>query len=183
MMKRNLYLVLWPILLTPAPALAQEQEIAGTDDDVIVVTATRSERSLEQVPASISVQNVDELRTRGFSYGTDEFRGVPGVSFRRGEGDADLFPFVSVRGSTGTDGYLALLDGVPFVGVFDEPLLAAIPYDALERIEVVKGRYRPFMVVGRSMAGSTISRAIPTKTRSRVRYRSAVTTIIAEPSA
>lgn len=127
------------MLAAPTSAFAQEAGQRDGEASDIVVTATRTEQKLEDVPASIAVQNVDELRRNGFTFGTDEFRGVTGISFRRGEGDGDEFPFVSVRGSTGTDGFLALLDGVPFVGLFEEPLLAEVPYDALERVEIVKG--------------------------------------------
>jgi outer membrane receptor protein involved in Fe transport len=59
------------------------------------------------------------------------------VSFRRGEGDT--FPFVSFRGSSVTDSYLALIDGIPFVGVFEEVPLDQIPYSVVQRVEVVKG--------------------------------------------
>jgi len=84
-----------------------------------VVTATRVERALLEVPASITVQNTEELRLKGFNYGTDEFRGVPGVFFRRGEGDGEEFPFIAIRGVTGNHGndtFLAMVDGIPFVG-------------------------------------------------------------------
>ncbi|MEM9618895.1 MAG: TonB-dependent receptor [Pseudomonadota bacterium] len=107
--------------------------------DIIVVTATRTERPLLEVPASIAVQDVGELRRNGFTFGTDEFRGVTGVFFRRGEGDADEFPFVSFRGSTGTEGSLSLVDGIPIIGLFEEVQLNEIPYDATEQIEIVKG--------------------------------------------
>lgn len=130
-------LIVAGLLALPGGAWAQEAEPAPVEE--IVVTATRTERDLIDVPAAITVQNVEQLRRDGFTYGTDEFRGVPGVSFRRGEGDGDYFPFVSIRGSTGTDGFLALIDGVPFVGIFEEPLLADVPYNALERVEVVRG--------------------------------------------
>lgn len=123
----------------PASAFGQEAPVSASSDELITVTATRTARALEQVPAAIVIQNVEQLRVQGFTYGTDEFRGVTGVSFRRGEGDGDVFPFVSIRGSTGTDGFLALVDGVPFVGIFEEPLFSEVPYDALDRVEIVKG--------------------------------------------
>lgn len=104
-----------------------------------MVTATRTEQLLLDVPAAIAVQSMDELRLNGFTFGTDEFRGVPGVFFRRGEGDGDAFPFVSIRGSVGTDGFLALIDGIPFQGMFEEPLLSDVPYGALDRVEIVRG--------------------------------------------
>ena len=43
--------------------------------DEIVVTATRREKPLLEVAASVTVQNVDDLQAKGFAYGTDEFRG------------------------------------------------------------------------------------------------------------
>jgi len=130
-------LIVAGLLALPGEVWAQEAEPTSVEE--IVVTATRTERDLIDVPAAITVQNIEQLRRDGFTYGTDEFRGVPGVSFRRGEGDGDFFPFVSIRGSTGTEGFLTLIDGVPFVGIFEEPLLADVPYDALERVEIVKG--------------------------------------------
>ncbi|MFQ3200392.1 MAG: hypothetical protein ACI9SK_001111 [Zhongshania sp.] len=48
------------------------------------------------------------------------------MSFRRGEGDT--FPFATFRGSSGTDGYLALIDGILFVCVFEEAPLDQISY-------------------------------------------------------
>ncbi len=80
----------------PAPA----QTVASSTDDrdaEIVVTATRSAERLVDVPADVTVKTLDTLRRDGFTFGTDEFRGVPGVSFRRGEGDGDEFPYVSIR--------------------------------------------------------------------------------------
>jgi outer membrane receptor protein involved in Fe transport len=89
-------------VVTGAPSPASAQEVADPDArDEIVVTATRGERRLVDVPADVTVKDIDTLRRDGFTFGTDEFRGVPGVSFRRGEGDGDEFPYVSIRGSTG----------------------------------------------------------------------------------
>ena len=129
------------LVLCAATALADDvpADTAGERVETVVVTATRREQRREDVPASIAVQEIDALKQNGFTHGTDEFRGVPGVFFRRGEGDGDEFPFVSIRGSTGTEGYLAMIDGVPFMGVDEEPLLSQVPYDALQQVEIVKG--------------------------------------------
>ncbi len=126
-------------------------EAAGADSladkearelEEMVVTATRVETPLLEVPASITVQKTEALQLKGFSYGTDEFRGVPGVFFRRGEGDGDEFPFVSIRGVTGNHGndtFLALVDGIPFVGPDEEVLLYEVPYPVVDSIEIVRG--------------------------------------------
>ena len=127
-------------ILSVNVSFAQSDSASPSEQlDEIVVTATRTEKSLIEVPASIAVQDVFELRQNGFQFGTDEFRGVTGVFFRRGEGDADEFPFVSFRGSTGTEGSISLVDGIPFIGLFEEVQLNEIPYDAIEQIEIVKG--------------------------------------------
>ena len=110
--------------------------------DEIVVTATRRGKPLLEVAASVTVQDVGDLRAKGFNYGTDEFRGVPGVFFRRGEGDGEEFPFVSIRGVTGNHGndtFLALVDGIPFVGPDEEVLLYEVPYPVVDTIEIVRG--------------------------------------------
>ncbi|WIY69028.1 TonB-dependent receptor [Aquidulcibacter paucihalophilus] len=136
------FLLATSLLTLPGAALAQSAVLEPTQLDEVVVTATRSEQSILDVPAAISSQNLDELRQQGFTYGTDEFRGVPGVYFRRGEGDGDEFPFVSIRGVTGNHGndtFLALIDGIPFVGPDEEVMLYQVPYGAVERVEVVRG--------------------------------------------
>ena len=107
-------------------------------EGVIVVTASRVETPLQDVAADVTVRDFETLRRDGFTSGTDEFRGIPGVSFRRGEGDGDVFPFVSIRGSTGTEGYLTLIDGMPF-DLNEEGALQIVPYPAVSRVEIVKG--------------------------------------------
>ena len=131
------------LLILSSPSALSES--AGGSEQVVeelVVTATRTERELMEVPASVTVQNTEELRQKGFVYGTDEFRGVPGVFVRRGEGDGEEFPFISFRGVTGNHGndtFLALVDGVPFVGPDEEVLLYEVPYGVVDNIEIVRG--------------------------------------------
>ena len=76
------------IVVEPLYAQSSAAEPAAALDE-IVVTATRRERPLLEVAASVTVQSVANLRAKGFVNGTDEFRGVPGVFFRRGEGDGE----------------------------------------------------------------------------------------------
>lgn len=125
--------------VAPMTSSSSNSAPRAQDLDTIVVTATRSEQALEQVPAAIVVRDMERLRDDGFTFGSDEYRGVTGVFFRRGEGDGDEFPFVSFRGSSGTDGSLSLIDGIPIVGLYEETQLNEIPYDAVRAIEIVKG--------------------------------------------
>ena len=110
--------------------------------DEIVVTATRRGKPLLEVPASVTVQKTADLRAKGFLHGTDELRGVPGIFFRSGEGDGEEFPFISIRGVTGNHGndtFLALIDGIPFVGPDEEVLLYEVPYSVVDSREIVRG--------------------------------------------
>lgn len=151
------------------PAQAQETENSN-NQDVIVVTATRTEKPLLETPAAITVQNLDDLRELGFTYGTDEFRGVPGVFFRRGEGDGDEFPFVTIRGVTGNHGndtFLALIDGIPFVGPDEEVLLTEIPYGSVENVEIVRGPVSA--LYGRGAIAGAVNYLTRTPTRNGAR--------------
>ena len=146
-MKKNicfLYLTLGFGMLQTSTALANDNNDESEISEIerIVVTATRTEQMLLEVPAAVTVKEMNELLQKGFTYGTDEFRGVPGVFFRRGEGDGDEFPFISIRGATGNHGndtFLALVDGIPFVGPDEEVLLFEVPYPIVDQIEIVRG--------------------------------------------
>ncbi len=135
----TILLALASVALGVQTSMAEEARATNELLETIVVTATRTEQDVLAVPASVTVQDMEQLRRNGFQAGTDEYRGVTGVFFRRGEGDADAFPFVSFRGSTGTEGSISLVDGIPFIGLFEELQLNQIPYEAVERIEIVKG--------------------------------------------
>lgn len=110
--------------------------------DTVVVTATRNAADPMEVPASVTVQDKQELDRRGFYAGGDEFRGVPGVFFRRGQGDNEdilTINFRGIIGNHGNDTFLALLDGLPFLSPDDELLMQELPYAAVDRIELVRG--------------------------------------------
>ena len=128
--------------MLPGSALAQVADDQTTNADDIVVTATRTGKSLLDVPAAITVIDNDDLRRRGLTIGSDEFRGIPGIFFRRTDGDAEdtlQFSFRGVTGSAGGDTFLALIDGIPFVGPDEQVLLDQLPYGAISRTEVVRG--------------------------------------------
>jgi TonB-dependent siderophore receptor len=142
-MSRKAILLASSILASTANSVfAQQLSDAEVNLDEIVVTGTRIERTILETPASISVQNMEALYDRGFFSSPDELRGVPGVFFRRGEGDNDDFPSVTIRGVTGNHGndtFLTLVDGIPFISANEEVLLNQVPFGALDRIEIVRG--------------------------------------------
>jgi iron complex outermembrane receptor protein len=103
----------------------------------IVVTASRREQSLQEVPVSISVLEASELQMRNAQTIDDALRYVPGVNITGGQ--------VNIRGSSGYSRgagsrVLLLLDGVPFIaGDTGELVFESIPVGQIDRIEVVKG--------------------------------------------
>jgi outer membrane receptor for ferrienterochelin and colicins len=103
----------------------------------IVVTASRREQSLQEVPVSLSVLEASELQMRNAQTIDDALRYVPGVNITGGQ--------VNIRGSSGYSRgagsrILMLLDGVPFIaGDTGELVFEAIPVGQIDRIEVVKG--------------------------------------------
>lgn len=110
--------------------------------DKVVVTATRQARDQQEVAASVSVQDKQALDRKGFYAGGDEFRGVPGVFLRRGQGDNEdilTINFRGIIGNHGNDTFLALFDGLSFLSSDDELLMQELPYAAVDRVEIVRG--------------------------------------------
>lgn len=103
----------------------------------IVVTASRREQSLQEVPVSISTVTAQTLVDRNSITLDDALRYVPGVNFTQDQ--------VNIRGSSGYSRgvgsrVLLLLDGAPYLtGDTGEISWEVIPVHQIERIEVVKG--------------------------------------------
>ncbi len=127
---------------TPADETNQPADTNTATLDAVVVTATRAPTRLVDVPASVTAENFADLRKTGFVTPADEFRTVPGLSFRRDAGGNEDFLSVNFRGVTGNHGndtFLALIDGIPFLSPDEEVNLFQVPYSAVGRIEVVRG--------------------------------------------
>ena len=103
----------------------------------VVVTASRREQSLQEVPVSVSTVTARNIADRNNITLDDALRYVPGVNM--------LTDQVNIRGSTGYSRgvgsrVLVLLDGLPYItGDTGEINWESIPMFEVERIEVVKG--------------------------------------------
>jgi iron complex outermembrane receptor protein len=103
----------------------------------IVVTASKREQSLEEVPVSVSVLEAVDIQRRNSLTIDEALRYVPGVNITGTQ--------VNIRGSSGYSlgagsRVLLLLDGVPFIaGDTGELNFESIPMGQVDRIEVVKG--------------------------------------------
>jgi outer membrane receptor for ferrienterochelin and colicins len=102
----------------------------------VIVTATRREQSLSEIPASVSVIDDRDLRSRSSVTVDNALKYVPGVSVTRSQ--------VNIRGSTGYSygvgtRVLLLVDGLPFLtGDTEEIIWESIPVTQIDRVEVVK---------------------------------------------
>ena len=119
----------------------ETQTNAETHQETLVVTATKQERELRELPVSATVVDAQTILEKGATAAGEELLGVPGVFFRRQE-EGSNFMLLNIRGVTGVHGndtFLALLDGIPFVSAHEEVLLSEIPFGAVERTEIVRG--------------------------------------------
>lgn len=135
-----------PLPAAPAEAASSADVLSdanvATDFDRIVVTATRTERALVDVPNTVDVidrQRMDDTLTRDLR---DLFRYEPGITVGSGFGRFGLGD-IRIRGLGGnrvriqTDG-IAVADAF-LIGSFSNANRNFVDTDTLKRVEVVRG--------------------------------------------
>lgn len=109
----------------------------------VSVTATKTERKVADVPASIEVITEKDIKNSTSLNANELLKNVAGVSIRNPLGvmSTSSNNKVYMRGFGGNDARtLVLLDGVPLNDAFGGAVeWTQIPLDAIKRIEVVKG--------------------------------------------
>jgi len=116
---------------------AKKEEKALKIDEV-VVTATRTEKDILDVPASIEVITKEDIEKINPMKITDVFQQLSGMFIT----DSGSSPQVSIRGTrTGASGgAYVMIDGIPIqMGKYGYAELEGIPPGSVERIEIVKG--------------------------------------------
>lgn len=122
-------------LANPSLALANP---AATDADEVVVTATRTARTVDETLAPVTVITRDDIERRQASSVEDLLRGVPGLSIANNGGPGKSTALF-LRG-TESDHVLVLIDGVKVGSATSGGAsLQDIPVELVERIEVVRG--------------------------------------------
>lgn len=126
---------------TGAPALAQATPPAasGTVLGELVVTATRREEALQDIPAAVSAFSQENLKMQRLETGQDLLRAIPNVNFSRANFGGFNF---QIRG-IGTKLVATSADAAIGVHVNNVPLGASTLADSnffdVERIEVLRG--------------------------------------------
>lgn len=117
-----------------------EASVIGAEEDIeeIIVTATRTETPVSQLPDSVTIISSEQIAQQKAITVFETLRSVPGLNIRKSGGIGRLTN-VTIRGS-GTNQVLVMIDGVqvnsPTTGSFD---FANLTTDNVERIEVVRG--------------------------------------------
>ncbi len=108
--------------------------------DEVVVSATRTEKQVGDVAASVTVITSQELSEQKVTTIDDAIKRAEGVYVRRPNGLGSSIPSVSLRGLPGQDRTLVMMNGQPLNdgysgGVFWNNLAI----ENIERIEVIRG--------------------------------------------
>lgn len=120
-----------------APALAQDagEEEAVSRQDVITVTARKTEETLQETPVAVSVVTADVIDNLSLTDLSDISKLTPGLSFDNEFGRDSNRPVIRGQANIlGASGVSYFIDGVRISGAITD-------YDLndIERIEIVKG--------------------------------------------
>ena len=132
-------------LRTAANATLDIRLEAGRVTEQVIVTPTRSEQRLGDVPASVTVMQSEEIRQSPAVVADDVLRQSPTFSLFRRTSSLSSHPTsqgVSLRGigPSGTSRTLVLIDDVPFNDPFGGWVYwTRVPLMSLDRIELVNG--------------------------------------------
>lgn len=124
-------------------SLAQDDsDTTGYETDEVIITATRTEQKLIDIP--FSVQRVDQTQWKtSRKIGMNEvLTNIPGLWLQPRYGNHDVR--VSIRGfgtrsNTGIRGVRILLDGIPESEPDGQTRVEALDFTAINKIEVAKG--------------------------------------------
>jgi len=125
------------LLISISAANAEEKE---TRFEAIVVTATKTEKKVEDAPGSITIITQEDLKKQNIETVDDAFETLSGVFVKRNKGLMDSTPSVRMRGFSGDQYTLVLLDGQPLNDAYAGGLeWGMLPVSNIERIEVIRG--------------------------------------------
>ncbi|MFA7504343.1 MAG: TonB-dependent receptor [Burkholderiaceae bacterium] len=123
------------LLIHGDPAVAQAEAAASLEQ--VVVTGTRTEKTLDDTPTRTEVVSRQELERTGAVTLTDALGNLPGVHLSEVHGKSGQS--ISLQGLTG-DQVLVLVDGLPITASTGSTVdLSQLLLVEVDRIEVVKG--------------------------------------------
>ncbi|MFH0727734.1 MAG: TonB-dependent receptor [Pseudomonadota bacterium] len=135
------------LLYTPMNSWGEAPDTKSFVLDDIVVSATKTEKTLSDVPADVCVITKGEMKEKNYVNINEALETIPGVMSYTGTGIAPgppASPVVNLRGFHGAMRTLIMVNGQPISPFLYTASLvhwSAIPVDVVERIEVVRGPF------------------------------------------
>src|SRR3989304_2893822 len=146
------------LLLSTDRAVAEEKQLIELEP--LVVTASRIEEPLSEIPASVEVVTQQTIRDRQPLTLDEGVRPVTGLTIRT-YGGADPWARITIRG-TEDNHSLIMIDGIRINPPYSQSTLAGtLLLNNTERIEIIKGSYSA--LYGSEAIGGVVN--VITKTR------------------
>ena len=122
-----------------SPALAEK----SVELDKTVVTATRTETPIENLPVSVTVITKDDIEKMHAKTVDDVLNKAAGVQIKRRAGLSACSPGVYVRGTGDASRVMVLKDGIPlnapYLGTVGGEVWGAMSGENIEKVEIVRG--------------------------------------------
>ncbi|MBI5097518.1 MAG: TonB-dependent receptor, partial [Nitrospirae bacterium] len=135
----NLYLITLIISLC-LNTLSFAEERPSLELEPIVITASRIEEPVSEVPASIDVITSHDIEAKQGLTVDEALRGTPGLSISA-FGGADPWSGVYLRGADRNQS-LIIIDGIKINPPYSQdPAIGGLLLNNVDRIEVIKGSY------------------------------------------
>lgn len=146
-MKSRYYLTvaIAALCITPAGVIiAQETDTTSASKDEIIVTATRREQSILEVPYNISAVTGADIENAAIQDSAELLRSIPGVALvDRGPRNSAALNGIRIRGLNVDSGSLGdyAVASVATVSTYvnDTPLFANLLLEDLQQVEVLRG--------------------------------------------
>ena len=129
--------VVYPLLLLGAVSFGRDVQLKE-----VSVTATRTERKTEDVPASVSVIGKEKIQDKPLLNLYDALQGVPGLNITPRNQGYDIRLIIrgaGLKAPFGIREIMILLNGVPITEPDGLTVLDFVDTSLIERVEVVKG--------------------------------------------
>jgi len=140
--KLNIWIMAAIASLFSAIGIVYAQESHPVKLSGIVVTATRTEKELADVPASTSLVTKEDIEMSNVQAVDQALDALPGVFDRRGKGLMDTQSAVTLRGMPEQKRTLIMLDGITMNKAYDGTVnFGGFAPEDVEKIEVVRGPF------------------------------------------
>jgi len=125
-----------------APGRSAAEELGSHEVDEVVVSATRTERKTEDIPAAVSTVTKEELKDMRLLGVKEALTGMAGVQAETRNGGYDarlIIRGAGLKARYGIREIMILLDGVPITDPDGMTRLDFVDTQLIERVDVVRG--------------------------------------------